>query len=80
MQQTTAERDTMRQQLAETVFGGQREKGVDVTLIEILGLAAARVTREKLKGIGANRQRIPAHAKEALRRREVATDVQLVVF
>jgi len=59
---------SVRQQLAETVFGGQREKGVDVALVEILGLAAAWVAREELECVGADRQRVAAHAEEAVGR------------
>lgn len=35
-------------------------------LVEFLGLAAARIAREELKGVGADRQGVASHAKEAV--------------
>ena len=66
----------MCQQLAETVFGGQREKGVDVGQVQILGFPAARIAGEELEGVGTDRQRVAAHAEEALGRGQVAADVE----
>ena len=66
----------MRQQRAETVFPGQREEGVDIGLVQILGLAAARIAGEELEGVGPDRQRIPAHAEKAAGGRQVAADVE----
>ena len=55
------------------------ENGVwkqNTSLVQILGLAAARIAGEELEGVGPDRQRIPAHAEKAAGGRQVAADVE----